>query len=115
MANDTVQDQPTVGGCNIWLFIARIFLAAAFAAGVVAYLAGCAYTKIETPMGTYWSSRDTTVDTFEAHVIEHPDGRVEKIIKLGGAGGLASPVVQAQAAALSAAIESAYKLGRAVP
>lgn len=78
-------------------------------------IGGCAFTSIETPIGKYVSTRDSSLDSLEIQIIEHPDGRKETIVKVGGASGQASPVVQAQAEVIRAAMEAAFTLGKAAP
>ena len=73
---------------------------------------GCAFTSIATPIGKYMSTRDSSLENLEIQIIEHPDGRKETIVKIGGASGQASPVVQAQAAAIQAAVQAGFGIGK---
>ncbi len=82
---------------------------------LIIMLGGCAFTSIETPIGKYISTRDSSLDSLEIQIIEHADGRKETIVKVGGASGQASPVVQAQAEVLRAAMEAVFALGKAAP
>ncbi len=78
-------------------------------------LCGCALTSIETPIGKYWSTRDSTLDSMEIQIVEAPDGTKTTTVKIGGASGQASAVIAAQAELLrvgiSAAFEAAAKAG----
>jgi hypothetical protein len=62
-------------------------------------LANCAGTRIETPYGTYRSSKDVSVTDFHLVVDFGPTGQPSRIeVNWGGARGDASPVIAQQAA-----------------
>jgi len=84
-----------------------------FVAVAAVVLGGCAYTSIETPIGKYMSTRDSSLESLEVQIIEHADGRKETIVKVGGVSGQASPVVQAQAAVIQAAVQAGLNLAEA--
>ena len=75
---------------------------------------GCATTTIRTPVGTYSSDRDSTLEGLEIEVIEiHADGTKKKTsIKVGKASGTASSVIDAQAALLSVGIQAGIELSK---
>lgn len=55
-------------------------------------LTACARTRLETPLGTYESTRDSNLEALEIHITKLPDGSEETIVRVGGASGTASSV-----------------------
>jgi hypothetical protein len=71
-------------------------------------LQGCSATYLKTPLGSYLSNRDSSIDELHVVVEEPSDvGTKRTEVKVNGASGQSSPVVDAQAALLRAAIEGA--------
>ena len=77
----------------------------------VALLSGCATTTIETPIGTYTSTRDSQLDKLRIEIVETPDGGKTTIVEVGEASGQASPVIDAQTEFLHALFEAAFAAG----
>ncbi len=84
-------------------------------ASAVCLLSGCTSTRLETPLGTYYSTRDSALESLVIEIIETPDGGKTTRVVVGGARGDASPVIQAQTDLVRAAMEAAFELGKAVP
>ena len=72
---------------------------------------GCASTTIETPIGTYTSTRDSMLDELYIEITKSPDGTETTIVQVNGAKGLASPVIDAQNEMFRAIIEAAFAAG----
>lgn len=78
---------------------------------LVLLLGGCATTTIETPIGTYTSSRDSELDDLRIEIIETPDGGKTTIVEIGGASGQASSVIDSQTELWRAMIKAAFAAG----
>ena len=81
-------------------------------AAALILLSGCATTTIETPIGTYTSSRDSQLDELRIEIIETPDGGKTTIVEVGGASGRASSVIDSQTDFLRALFEAGFAAGR---
>ena len=81
------------------------------AAIAITGLTGCASTTIETPIGTYTSTRDSQLDELRIEIIETPDGGKTTIVEVGGASGQSSPVIDSQTQLLRAMIDAAFSAG----
>ena len=80
----------------------------ALTSAAVGALQGCSATYLRTPLGSYLSNRDTSIDELHVIVDEPVElGMKRTEVKVNGAAGQSSPVVDAQAALLRAAIEGA--------
>ena len=91
--------------------LARLILLA-----IATTLAGCAATTIETPIGTYTSTRDSMLDELYIEISKAPDGTETTIVQVNGAKGSASPVIGSQTDFLRALFEAAFAAGlRAAP
>ena len=74
-------------------------------------LIGCASTSIETPIGTYTSSRDSELDELYIEISKSPDGTETTIVQVNGAKGSASSVIDSQTELLRVLIEAAFSAG----
>ena len=75
-------------------------------------LSGCASTTIDTPIGTYHSTRDSMLDELYIEITKAPDGTETTIVQVNGARGSASSVINAQTDLLQALIEASFAAGR---
>lgn len=72
---------------------------------------GCASTTIETPIGSYTSTRDSMLDELYIEITKAPDGTETTVVQVNGAIGLASPVIDAQTEMFRAIVEAAFAAG----
>lgn len=85
-------------------------------AALAILLCGCASTTIETPIGTYTSTRDSMLDELYIEITKTLDGTETTIVQVNGAKGSASSVIDAQTNLLRAAIEAGFAAGlKAIP
>ena len=85
-----------------------------FAIALSFILGGCvAVTELETPLGTYRSTRDSDLQNLRISIVKGPDGTETTEVEVGSAGGLASPVYEAQANLWNAVINAAFEAGKA--
>lgn len=82
-----------------------------FAVVLLLMLCGCASTTIETPIGTYTSTRDSQLDELYIEITKLPDGTETTIVQVNGAKGSASSVINSQTELLRALIEAAFSAG----
>ena len=75
------------------------------------FATGCASTTIETPIGRYTSTRDSQLDELTIVIDKQPDGGEHTEVRVGGAAGDASTVIDAQTEMLRAFFEAAYMTG----
>ncbi len=75
-------------------------------------LIGCApITTIETPIGTYTSTRDSMLDELHIEITKALDGTETTVVHVNGASGQSSPVIDSQTELLRAMIEAAFSAG----
>ena len=76
-----------------------------------AFTAGCASTTIDTPIGSYTSTRDSQLDELRIVIDKQPGGGEHTEVLVGGAAGTASTVIDSQTRMLRAFFEAAYLTG----
>ena len=86
----------------------RAMLQIALSSAMVSSLPACSATYLSTPLGSYLSNRDTSIDELHVLVDEPVERGMKRTeVRVNGAAGQSSPVVEAQAALLRVAIEAA--------